>query len=275
MANTIPLNDDDIASLNAYALEVRDTFETEFRAAEDRFMQWRPLLQRFTEAVDYVLRNGRGHFSSVDEAHNELCIASAILSNPNPRIVRLDYEPPLPGCARSIDFRATAEDGTIFYVDVKTIKPVAKDRWEQFEKAQQEQWLAANVHVVLSKDWLGGEIWHSMFTARSRMLEYTLEFEEKIAEAKLGGDTTRFVMAFCGAGYHWQRDELEDFVSFYFSGRHRNDDPFSRAELKHMADKNLRFARTINSFACMSRHQFTIRQRPIHWNVQAPRDMFV
>jgi hypothetical protein len=81
-------------------------------------------------------------------------------------------------------------------------------------------------------------------------------------------------MAFCGAGLHWRRDELEDFVSFYFSGRHRADDPFSQAELKYMAEKTLGFARTINSFACMSRPQGTIRQRPIHWNVQPPHDMF-
>jgi hypothetical protein len=81
-------------------------------------------------------------------------------------------------------------------------------------------------------------------------------------------------MAFCGAGFYWRRDELEDFVSFYFSGRHRADDPFSQAELKYMAEKKLGFARTINSFACMSRPQGTIRQRPIHWNVQPPRDMF-
>jgi len=113
-----------------------------------------------------------------------------------------------------------------------------------------------------------------MFTARGRMLEYALELEAKIAQAKLGGDNSRLVMAFCGAGFHWRRDELEDFVSFYFSGRHRADDPFSQAELKYMAEKKLGFARTINSFACMSRPQGTIRQRPIHWNVQPPRDMF-
>src|ERR1035437_6477211 len=96
--------------------------------------------------------------------------------------------------------------------------------------------------------WLGGEIWRSMFTARGRMLEYTLELEAKIAQAKLGGDNTRLVMGFCGAGFHWRLDELEDFVSFYFSGRHRADDPFSQAELEYMAEKKLGFARTINSF---------------------------
>jgi hypothetical protein len=186
----------------------------------------------------------------------------------------LDYEPPLPGGAKSIHFRAAVEDRTAFYVDVKTIKPAAKDRWEQYEKAQQEQWLPENVHVVLSKDWLGGEIWHSMFTTRGRMLEYMLELEAKIAEAKLSAENTRFVMAFCGEGFHWHRDELEDFVSFYFKGRHRADDPFSQAELKYLTDKHLRLNRTITSFACMSRPQGTLHQRSIHWNVEPPRDAF-
>lgn len=274
MSASIPLDDDDIAWLNSYATAVRETFEAEFRAADDRFIGWKPLLERFTEAVDYVLTHGYGNFGSVDQAHNELCIASAILAKTAPRIVRLDYEPPLPGCAKSIDFRAAAETGTIFYVDVKTVKPAATDRWEQYEKFQKERRFPENVHVTLSKHWLGGEMWHSMFAARGRMLEYTLELEAKIAEANLTAENARSVMAFCGEGFHWRRDELEDFVSFYFKGRHRADDPFSKAELKYIADKRLRLNRTITSFACMSRPQGTIRQRLIDWNVQPPRDPF-
>jgi hypothetical protein len=41
-----------------------------------------------------------------------------------------------------------------------------------------------------------------------------------------------------------------------------------------MADHNLSFAQTINSFACMRRPQFTIRQEPIHWNGHPPKEMF-
>jgi hypothetical protein len=114
MAANTPLDEDDIAWLDSYAAEVREMFGAEFRAAEDRFARWKPLLRRFTEDVDYVLTHERGYFGPVDEAHNELCIACAILVNPDPRIVRLDYEPPLPGCVRPIDFRAAAEDGTVF-----------------------------------------------------------------------------------------------------------------------------------------------------------------
>jgi hypothetical protein len=274
MAGSIPLDEDDITWLNSYAEEVCETFGAEFRDAADRFALWKRLLQRFVQAVDSVRTHGRGYFNAVDEAHNELCIASAILASPNRRIARLDYEPPLPDCAKSIDFRAAAEDGTSIYVDVKTIKPAAIDRWDQYQKARQEQWLPEDVHVALSKDWLGGELWHSSLAARGRMLEYTLELEAKIAAAKLSAENTHFVMAFGGEGYHWRRDQLEDFVSFYFKGRHRPDDPFSRAELKYMTDKHVVFNRTITSFACMNRLQSDIRQRLIHWNIQPPRDGF-
>ena len=134
MAAGIPLDDEETTWINSYADEVCETFGAEFREAADRFARWKPLVQPFTQAVDCVLTHGHGYFSAVDEAHNELCIASAILANRSHRIVRLDYEPTLPGCAKSIDFRATAEDGTVFYADVKTIKPAAKDRWSNMKR---------------------------------------------------------------------------------------------------------------------------------------------
>ncbi|MBZ2187463.1 MAG: hypothetical protein K7J46_22405 [Bryobacter sp.] len=274
MVANIQLDEDGIVWLNRYAAEVCETFGTEFVQENGRFGHWKPLLHRFSKAVDNVLTRGRGHFGAVEEAHNEICIASALLANLSPRFLHLEYEPLLPGCAKSIDFRASAEDGTVVYVDVKTIRPAAIDRWEQYETAQQQEWLPDNGNVILFKEWLGGELWHSMLAARGRMLEYALELETKIAESKLSAANTFFVMAFCGEGFHWHLDELEDFVSFYSNGRHRADDLFSKAELKYMSEKQLRLNRNITSFASMSRPQGATRQRPIHWNVQPPRDGF-
>jgi hypothetical protein len=269
------LTDDDIAWIKSYAEEVTAVFTAEFREAGDRFKQWQPLLDRLAQAVDAVATNGRSYFRAVDEAHNELCIASAILSNPDPKIIRLEYEPPLPGCAKSIDFRATAESGAVYYVDVKTIKPGSKDRWQQYVRAVNEKWLPKDVSVILSKQWLGGELWHYMFTARGRMLEYALELENKIAEATLAGENVFFTLALCGAGFHWREDHLEDFVSFYYSGTHRADDPFSQAEQKYMLENNISVKRTVSSFACMSRPQGTIRQRRLNWRVQPPPAPFL
>ncbi|MBZ5700454.1 MAG: hypothetical protein LAN84_01255 [Acidobacteriia bacterium] len=268
------LTADDIAWVKAHAAEVTQTFGAEFAAARDRFKEGQLLLNRFNTAIESVLKNGRGHFSPVDEAHNEICIASALLANTRLRFIRLEYEPPLPGCAKTIDFRATADNGQIVYVDVKTIKSQAADRWDQFEKATKEGWIADNVHVVISQDWLGGEIWHAWFAARARMLEYTLELEQKIAEGNLAGENTPFVLALCGDGFGWQQDGLEDFVSFYYSGIHRADDAFSKVELRYISDKKITINRTISQFAYMKRPQSQIRPIRLNWNVRPPRDSF-
>jgi len=221
--------------------------------------------------VDAVKTNGRSLFRAVDEAHNELCIASAILENKEPQFTCLEYEPPINGCAKSIDFLATSNELKV-YVDVKTIKLVATDRWEQFEKAQAEGWLPGNVNITLEKEWLGGELWHNMFAARSRMLEYSLELELKIAEGNLSEGNTLFVLALCGEGFYWHQDEPEDFVSYYFSGTHRDDDPFSKAEARDIQDKNIGITQTISRFACMLRPQGDVLQKRLNWNVQPPRD---
>jgi hypothetical protein len=264
------LDADDIAWLKAHAEEVTQTFTNTFAAAKNRFPQGQELLDRFGRAIDSVLKNGRGHFRAVDEAHNEMCIASALLENSRPTFIRLEYEPPLPGCPKTIDFRATAEDGITAYIDVKTIKPQPADRWEQFEKAMKERWIADNVHIAISKEWLGGEIWHGWVAARARMLEYTVELEEKIDKGRLAAERVLIILALCGDGFHWHEDELEDFVSFYYNGFHREDDAFSKAEAKYMFDEGIMLKRTISRFAYMKRPHHQIRQTRLNWKVTPP-----
>ena len=162
-----------------------------------------------------------------------------------------------------------------FYIDVKTIKPESKDRWEQFVRARKEKWLPENVGVELDQEWLGGTLWHYMFASRARMLEHALELENKIAEGALGTDNVAFILALCGEGFYWHEHDLEDFVSFYSNGRHRADDPFSQVELKYMAEKRLHLNGTISSFAFMIRRQGEVRQRLLKWHVQPPRDSFI
>jgi hypothetical protein len=270
----VNLTEDDIAWVKAHAAEVTQTFGAEFAAAGDRFKEGQVLLDRFGNAIESVLKNGIGHFRAVDEAHNEMCIAAALLENTRLRFIRLEYEPPIPDCTKTIDFRATAEGGLTAYIDVKTIKPQPCDRWDQFEKAMKEGWIADNVHVAISEEWLGGEIWHAWFAARSRMLEYALELEQKIAEGGLAAENVLFVLALCGDGFHWHEDGLEDFVSFYYSGVHRADDAFSRVELRYMSDKKITLNRTISRFAYMKRPQSQIRQARLNWNVRPPGDPF-
>jgi hypothetical protein len=267
---SVILTAEDIAWVKDYAAEVQKHFGQQFGSAADRFKDGQVLLDRFSAAIDSVLRNGRGHFRAVDEAHNELCVASALLSNTKLRFVRLEYEPHLPGCSKTIDFRATADDGRIVYVDVKTIKPEDTDRWEQFERAKAQGWFPENVMVGLSQEWLGGELWHAWFAARGRMLEYALELEEKSAAAGLAIDNVIRVLALCGDGFHWHQDQLEDFVAFYSTGIYRGDDSLAQAERKHMADKQISLKRTISRFAYFQRRQGEMRPNRVNWNVQPP-----
>lgn len=267
----IPLDTDDIAWLKDYAADVEREFRKQFSTASGRFSDSEKLLGRFTAAINAVLKHGRSKFHVVDEAHNELSVAAALLANSEPKFVWLEYEPPLPRSPQSIDFRATGDDGWTVYVDTKTIKPQAKDRWEQFEETGKHGRFTPNVEIVIKKEWLGGEIWHSMFAARGRMLEYTLELESKIEAASLQADKTAVILMLCGEGFHWHQDDLEDFVSFYYSGRHRADDPFARMEDHEIRKTGITFQRSITRFACMNRPQGDIAYRRLNWNVQAPR----
>lgn len=264
------ITDDDISWINTYRKTVVETYSNRFQENEDRFADWQRLIDSFSGAVEAVLRHGREKFHAVDEAHNELCIAHVFLSNPDPSFVSLEYEPALSGTDKSIDFRAVTEDGRVVYIDVKTIKPKPTDRWDQYERALKEGWLPENVKVLLSEEWHGGELWHNMFAARSRMLEYALELEQKITDANLAGDKTTFVLALCGEGFYWHQDELEDFVSFYRTGQHREDDPFREAEAKYIEDQRISLLRSISNFACMRRIQGNIDCKRMNWNVLPP-----
>jgi len=270
VAADMALDADDVAWVERYAAEVERAFGPQFKEASDRFKEGQVLLDRFGTAIQAVLENGRSVFPVVDEAHNELCIAGALLANKGPRFVRREYEPPLAGSAQTIDFRATGDDGLIAYIDVKTIKPMGKDRWDHYQQILARSLFPPNVQVVVKKEWLGGEIWHSAFAARDRMLEYTLEMESKVARAQLAGDKTLFILALCGEGFHWHEDRLEDFVSFYRSGAHRPDDPFAKMEAHDMSAKRISLKKNISRFACMRRAQFDITCNRLNWNVQSP-----
>jgi len=269
---TKQLDDNDIAWLNEYASSVTDTFSEKFGENSDRFKEGSQLVERFNASIAEVKKRGRKYFRAVDEAHNELCIALALLENKEPRFLKICYEPPLANTEKTIDFYAEAQNGVVVYVDVKTITPMAKDRWEQYERALQEGWFPKDVAFTVDKEWLGGELWHDAFTARGRILEYTLELEQKIAQSKLSVDENVFVLALCGEGFHWHQDELEDFVAFYRAGQHRVDDPFSLAEDKYIKEQGLLISHDVSRFACLRRPLGDLFHKRLNWNVQLPAD---
>ncbi|MBI3945595.1 MAG: hypothetical protein HY321_06740 [Armatimonadetes bacterium] len=102
------------------------------------------------------------------------------------------------------------------------------------------------------------------------MLEYTLELEGKIAEGMLDAPNNAFVLALCGCGWYWRQDDLEDFVHFYRSSAHREDDPFSVMERHYISEKGIALTGTVSQFAYLRRPQWCIRPNCLIWSVQSP-----
>ena len=155
---------------------------------------------------------------------------------------------------------------------MKTIRPEPIDRWDQYERAISESWFPPGHKVDLSECSGGGELWHDMFTARSRMLEHALGSEKKIAGMTLVNPKSCFVLALCGDDFRWRQDELEDFVAFYRTGRHRSDDSFALMERTAVRRGEIQLSRRIHGFAWICRPRTHIEPTEINWNVQPPED---
>lgn len=112
---------------------------------------------------------------------------------------------------------------------------------------------------------------HNSYTSRARMLEYTIGLEAKISDPGLNVKNTFSILALCGSGFHWHRDDLEDFVHFYRAGFHWPGDAFGDLEAYYIRSEALKLDRTITRFACMFRPTFGIRPGNLNWNVLPPR----
>lgn len=65
-------------------------------------------------------------------------------------------------------------------------------------------------------------------------------------------------------------DELEDFVAFYHSGRHRFDDGLGKMEQYALTGKTL--SRRVSAFGYFCRPAFGASPTAINWNVQPPQE---
>jgi hypothetical protein len=204
------------------------------------------------------------------EVQNELTVARHILAtDAYPTCELLEYEPDLPLGSRKIDFRVHLSDGSCLYVEVKTIHPQMLNRWDAYVATVSRDLLPDNVNAHFEEEWLGGELWHLTTAARSKMLDYTLDFEGKLASCSPDEESIS-VLVFCGDGFRWHRDELEDFVQFYRSGYHRQDDPFSKMELHAIELKGITLQRTVDHFGFVARRDEAALPHRFLWSVQSP-----
>jgi hypothetical protein len=148
---------EDLAWLDEYEQSTLNHFRPRFAEYGGRFSHGHALLARYSAVIRDVIAQGRAHFRPVDEAHNEICVADAILADPSTAQATLLYEPPLPNTDKTIDFVLQSDEGEYALIDVKTIKPQARDRWDQYQRAIDEGWLPQNVRFLLRQEWQGGE----------------------------------------------------------------------------------------------------------------------
>lgn len=196
------------------------------------------------------------------ENSNELFLIKHLLEN-EPNIVKLEYEKPLQYTPKTIDLYIEIENGNRLFLDVKTIQPENIDAWDKY--VQMKQHLHGNIH--LEREGLGGEFWHKMFAARSKMLEYSLELENKIPQDKCFDGA---FMVFCSNGFDWHLDELEDFADSYNYKKYREDDFFKNIEQHYINDKEILMKRNISGFCYFEREHFESSEMQFVFNVKGP-----
>jgi hypothetical protein len=116
---------------------------------------------------------------------------------------------------------------------------------------------------------MGGKLYGNTFASRSKFLDYTKAFEDRLAEAKNVKDGPG-ILVFCGNGARWHRSDLENFVDFYHAGKHRQDDPFALMEKHHMDQTKLKLLRNVDNFACLRRAMEQAPMQDIYYPVRGP-----
>lgn len=227
---------------------------------QERFPSRLNLIRKYSTKKSAWI-NGGTFTREIYETVNELCVASELLSKYDKILTRLEYEPLLTQGDKTIDFLVINEGDKKIYCDVKTIYPITQDDWNKYMRSVNKSMFPDRVNVTLFQNGLGGETWHNWVAARSKMLEYSLELEEKITNNMQWYETI-YIMIFCGNKSPWSLDDLEAFADFYRNGKHRQDDPFSKMESFYMEDKNIQLLRNINYFGYLERkiRDITIEQ---------------
>lgn len=231
--------------------EVESEILPSISAGATRLQGHQKLLANYQAACRAWHNRNVDHVQGITTAVNELCIARRILDDK--KVESASYEPQLEGTGKTIDFLVclVGNDVRIFY-DVKTIHPEGLDKWDSYERAKDSGWFTPNTHLVLDKEGMGGQIYHEHLASRQKFIDYTLELEGKIQPLS-NRDRTYFRLIFCGDGFQWRRDHLEDFTDFYFSGHCRSDDTLGAMQTHHMEKKGINFDRSIHGFCYFAR----------------------
>ncbi len=237
-----------------------------------RIVRGDALWVQFEEAVDACRADPNGDDRQVSERINELAVAKLLIDDPT-IAGPIAYEPDLLPDGRKIDF-VIDRGADNLYVEVKTVRPRTADTDEAWQKfLDRSEYHPENVNFMVEKEWMGGAIYGNVFSSRAHFLEYTMEFETRLAAAKAIKNGPGCLIS-CGTGFAWHLSNLEDFVDFYHTGVHRGDDPFGPMERHSMENKGAILTRNIDHFAFLRRHVEIPSMEEFHFPVRGPRFFF-
>lgn len=263
-------NDDNRKSLfQNFFDEAERSLISSLEHKKDIFPSSATLLNRYRAAGQHVLKGDFSALRSFHEVHNEVCAAAEVLQDSN--VKRVEYEPTINNCKKKFDFHISMADGLVRLMEVKTIHPISKDDWAKFKAAGEKGLFPNNTYLLLGEEGLGGELYHNSYAARGKMLDYTLEMEDKIESCCKNVEETVTFLVFFTDGFDWHLDELEDFVFFYRSGIHYPGDPFAVMEDDFIKKEGIVLKKVIHYLSYLRRPKNEIRPNKMVWNVSAPK----
>jgi|HubBroStandDraft_6_1064221.scaffolds.fasta_scaffold554835_1 hypothetical protein len=258
--------------MDEYTIQLIDNARSLYKdivvGANSRITRGQRLWDLFEQAVKVCSVDAKSGDRQLGERINELAVAKSLAEDKGLQGT-ITYEPELLPDGRKIDFVADRGHDNA-YIEVKTVHPDIADTevaWENYLKRRKLH--PPNADFVTKKDWMGGRIYGNTFASRSRFLDYTLDFETRLAEAKKIRSGPA-LLVFCGNGVRWRRSDLEDFADFYHSGKHRQDDPFRLMEDHHIESEKLEILRNVDNFGCITRRWEEAAINAFIWPVRGP-----
>jgi large subunit ribosomal protein L30 len=257
------------SDLDAFVAEVTAEYREMLAGEGSRVVRGNVLWGQFEAAVaEYHESHGKRDRRLI-EVVNEFAVARVLVDDRALQTAKIAYEPDLLPDGRKIDFVVDRGEDNL-YVEVKTVRPktrATQDAYRKFEKRR--QYHPENVEFIVNPQQMGGAIYGDAFASRSHFLEYTRDFEERLAAAKAVRPGPG-ILVFCGNGFAWRKSNLEDWADFYHLGRHRADDPFGPMEKNHIEKKKIELKRNVDHFAWLQRHFEQARRADLAFPIRGP-----
>jgi hypothetical protein len=231
--------------------DARATYKEVLTREDSRITRGNVLWDQFQTLASACEKDLKAADGALREKINELAVAKIMAEDAGLKGA-ITYEPGILPSGRKIDFVADRLRDNV-YVEVKSVHPNAQDTedaWQLYLKRRKRH--PENADFVTHKDWMGGQIYGNAFASRSRFLEYTLDFEQRLAEAKKIREGPGLLI-FCNNGVRWHRSSLEDFADYYHSGQHRKDDPFALMEQHYIDAQKLKILHNVDNIGYLRR----------------------